>query len=356
LRFSFLRRLVLTVGLGALILFSACRGPSDPAASPPGGVITLKYADQNVPGGWEVEQAAQPWLDQIQQATRGQVQITPYYSESLVKGAQAWDAVHHDIADMAWMFHGYWPERTPLSNVITLPLLPFKSARQASGIFWQLYQKYPALRAQFNENQVLLTWASTPYFLTTTTRQVRTLEDLKGLHIRVPNGSPVQIISALGALPVTTGMPDLYLYLDKGIIDGMATSWESLLSFRQYELVKYYTYIPLFTVYFTQAVNTSEWAALPPPVQDQINSVCGLPGSLFWGEKMFDSAEKGPEIVRRQGFEVNEYTLPPSELARWNAVAEPLRDEWVKKMQAAGYPEAQSILNTTLELIDTYQP
>jgi hypothetical protein len=46
------------------------------------------------------------------------------------------------------------------------------------------------------------------------------------------------------------------------------------------------------------------------------------------------------------------YTVPPDELARWTKVAgEPLWNEWVKKMESKGRPEAQQILNATLELL-----
>ncbi len=84
-------------------------------------------------------------------------------------------------------------------------------------------------------------------------------------------------MKALGAVPVTMGMPDTYLNLQKGVIDGMLVPWEAMLSFRQYEVVKYYTYAPTVTVYFTQAMNNNKWNSLSADVQNQINSV--LPAS-----------------------------------------------------------------------------
>ena len=320
-------------------------------------LVTLRYADQNSANGWEAVHAAQPWLEQIRISTGEKVRINAYYSESLTKGANAWAATERDLADMAWMFHGYWADQTPLANVISLPLLPFSSAKQASGIFWQLYEKYPTLRDQFKDNHVLLTWASTPYFLVTAKKQIKTLADMKGLKIRVPAGPPVEIIKSLGAVPVSIGMPDTYLYLQKGVIDGTATAWESLLSFHQYELVKYYTYIPLFTVYFTQAINKRIWNNLSADIRQQINEVSGLQGSLFWGENMFDTAvQAGGEVGKNQGFGMMEYTMPTDELARWKDAARPIWNDWVKKMTDAGHPEAQDILNTTLELIRIYKP
>jgi TRAP-type transport system periplasmic protein len=346
--------LILFILLIELLSF-ACSKPADRLSS--SRVINLRYADQNSSTGWEAVHAAQPWLDRISKGTGGKVQIQAYYSESLTKGVNAWAATAHGLTDIAWMFHGYWADRTSLANVISLPLLPFTSAKQASGILWQLFERYPTLRKQFKENHVLVTWASTPYFLVTTKKQVKTLEDIKGLKIRVPAGPPEEIMKSLGAIPVSIGMPDTYLYLQKGVIDGMATAWESLLSFHQYELVRYYTYIPLFTVYFTQAINNDIWDKLPPEVQLQIDDSSGLRGSLFWGENMFDSAVAASGELRKSlGPAMVEYTMPEEELGRCNAAVRPIWNEWVKKMTAAGYPESWNILNTTLELIDTYKP
>jgi len=353
-----IRRPVRVVLLWAIILIvTCCAACTGPAPGEPEQTIRIRYADQNDSDGWEAVKAAQPWLDCIEQSTAGRVKFEAFYSESLVKGSDAWDAARHDLTDLAWMFHCYWADKTTLANVISLPLLPFKSARQASGILWQLYQQYPSLRDQFNENQILVMWASSPYFLVTAHKPVKTLDDLKGLRLRVPAGPPADILKTLGAVPVEVGMPDINLYLQNGVIDGITTSWESLLSFKQYRLTKYYTYIPIFTVYFSQAMSRPTWDRLPSQVQAQIMSCSQLEGSLFWGENMFDSAARaGHDLVRSQSLEMVEYTIPDEELVRWQSAARPVWEDWVKAQTAAGYPEAREILDTTLNLINTYQP
>jgi TRAP-type transport system periplasmic protein len=320
--------------------------------------IKLKYADQNPDNGWEGSHAAAPWLNQITAATNNRVQFETYYSQSLFKGTDAWESTKNGVADLAWMFHGYWANKTTLADVISLPLMPFTSAKQASGIFWQLYEKYPSIREQFKENHVLLTFTSQPYILITSKKQVKTMDDMQGLKIRVTAGPPIDMMKLLGATPVTMGMPDTYMNLQKGVIDGMLVPWEALLSFRQYEVVKYYTYAPLVTVYFTQAMNDSKWNSIPADVKKQIESVSGLKGSTFWGENMFDTAViAGRDEVKKQGIEMVEYTLPADELAKWNAKAgQPLWDTWVKAQTDAGHPEAKDILSTTLDLIKSYKP
>lgn len=328
-------------------------GQSDASTS---NTTTLRYADQNPENGWEAVHAAQPWLKSLEEVTGNSVRVNPYFSESLVKGVNAWGAVKNDIVDMAWMFHGYWGDLTPLANVISLPFLPFSSAKQSSGILWHLYEKYPSIQAEFRDNRLLTLWASTPYFLVTADKQVRTVDDIKGLNIRVTDGLPVKILQSLGAVPVTVSMPDTYLYLQKGLIDGMVTSWEGLLSFRQYELVKYYLDVPLFTVFFSIAINHDVWDNLEAEQKAGINRVCGLNGALFWGENMFDTVTQYYESHKHL-YNITAYTLPPGELETWTeSFGRPLWNDWVKEMEDRGHPEAQDILDTCLELIKTYQP
>jgi len=161
----------------------------------------------------------------------------------------------------------------------------------------------------------------------------------------------------LGASPVSKGMPDTVLALQKGEIDGMAGPWEAIMSFKLNEVVKYYTYFPFFTVYFTQAVNNAKWDSLPKDVQEGIMSVSGLKGSTFWGENMFDTAvAAGRDLVKKTGTEMIEYTPAGAELEAWVNATKPVWDIWLNRMKESGHPEAQDILNTTQELIKTYKP
>ncbi len=353
-----LRISCLFVVLLVLACFALPGCSSSVSPSPAGYNVKLRYADQNSATGWEGTYAAQPWLKQITEATHNAVTFETYFSQSLFKGPDAWTSTKYGVTDVAWMVHGYWAYQTPLADVIALPLLPFKSAKQASGIIWQLYEKFPSLRGQFKDNHVLLTYASEPYLLITNKKQVKTLEDIRGMQIRVTAGPPVSMIRLLGATPVIRAMPDTYLALQKGEIDGMAAPWEAILSFRLYEVVKYYTYLPMFSVYLSQAMNNERWNSLPQDIKEQINNVCGLNGSLFWGERHFDySAAEGRETVKKQGFKMVEYTVPEEEIDRWKAMAgKPIWDAWVGKMTEKGFPESREILDTTLELIETYSP
>src|SRR5262245_62767149 len=50
---------------------------------------------------------------------------------------------------------GYWPEQTPLSDVMSLPFMPIKSAEQGSEVLWKLYEKFPSIQKEYGDIQPL---------------------------------------------------------------------------------------------------------------------------------------------------------------------------------------------------------
>ncbi|MFC2059907.1 TRAP transporter substrate-binding protein [Chloroflexota bacterium] len=348
--------------IGTLIFGGCAKQTPAPAPAPvptpaPSEVITLRYADQNPKDGWEGQHAMQPWIEAMEKATNGRVKFEIYDAQTLIKGVDAWEALKGGVVDVAWCCHGYWAGLTPLADVISLHSLAFKNAEQASGILWQLYEKYPSIRQQFADNHVLLTWTSNPYFLITTNKQVKTLSDFQEMKIRLTEGPPTELGKMLGISPVMVAMPDTYANLQKGVMDGIMDPWEALYSFRHYEVVRYYTFFPSFVVYFTLSFSNNAWNKLPPDVQKQIESVCGLKGSKFWGKNMFDTAEGAArEAIKAGGYTMIETTFSDADAAKLQEMSRPLWDKWVQDNTAAGHPEAAEILKTTQELIKSYQP
>jgi TRAP-type C4-dicarboxylate transport system substrate-binding protein len=338
---------------GPLTLFGAICLVLILAAPALAQVIKLTLADQNPQIAWGPVHALQPWVKRVEEATKGRVKIDVFPAQTLAKGPDIWNAVKSGVADMGWGFHGYWPDMTPLADVITLPGLPFKTAEKGSEVLWKLYERFPEIQREFKDVHVLQLWTSHPYFLITSKKQVKTIEDIKGLKVRVVGGPPTEQMKALGAVPVLIPMPDNYQALDKGVIDGMGAAWEPIHGFRLYEVVKYYTIVPLSAVYFSMSMNKQKWESLPKDIQQAITSVSGLEAAKFWGHNFFDTAEEGVVArVRAGGHQMVKYVMPQEEIERWQKVAgEPLWKEWVKRMEGKGRPEAQKVLNAAVELL-----
>jgi TRAP-type transport system periplasmic protein len=320
--------------------------------SAPAQEVKITLADQNSPTGWGPTNALYPWIKQVEEASKGRIKIEVFASQTLIKGIDMWKGIRSGIADIGWCVQGYWPEQTPLSDVMSLPFLPIKSAEHGASILWQLYEKFPSIQKEYGDIQPLVLYTTSPNFLITSKRQVKTLEDMKGLKIRTLGGPPVEMAKSLGAVPAVMPMPDLYQALDKGVFDGAAVPWEAVHAFRLYEVARNVTMVPFYASYFSLCANRQKIQSLPKDVRDILLSKSGLEGSKFWGRNFFDSAERGvEERLKTAGITLNRYDMPAAEVARWNKIAgEPLWEEWVKKMEGRGHKEARQILNTALEL------
>ena len=313
----------------------------------------LTFADQNSPTGWGPAHALYPWVKQVEEATKGRLKIDVYPSQTLIKGVDMWKGVRSGIADIGWCVQGYWPEQTPLSDVMSLPFLPIPSAEKGSEALWKLYEKFPAIQKEYSDITPLVLYTASPSMLLTNKKQVKTLDDLKGLKVRVLGGPPTEMAKALGTVPTLIPMPDMYQALDKGVVDAGLLPWEAIHGFRLYEVGKYYTEAPFYTAYFSVCANKQKIASLPKEVRDQIMSVSGAVGAKFWGRSFFDTAEQGViEKVKAGNYDLQRYPVPADELARWRKLAgEPVWDEWVNKMEAKGHREARDILNAALEFL-----
>src|SRR6478752_10619605 len=263
-----------------LTLAGALAAAAALTVSAPAQEIKLTFADQNSPTGWGPAHATYPWVKQIEEAGKGRIKIEVFPSQTLIKGIDMWKGVRSGIADLGWCVQGYWPEQTPLSDVMSLPFLPIPSAEKGSEAMWKLYEKFPSVQKEFNEIQPLVLYTSSPNLLVSK-KQVRTLEDFKGLKVRVLGGPPTEMAKALGAVPTLIPMPDVYQSLDKGVVDGAAAPWEAVQGFRLYEVAKNYTIAPFYVAYFSVCANKQKWQSLPQDVRGAIMSVSGLTGAKF---------------------------------------------------------------------------
>jgi len=340
-----LKKQLMVFGVSLALVFSfALSGHAE--------TITLRFAQQNPDTGLSTINAVEPWLRQVEEASGGKIKIVAYHGQTLARGRDMWNAVKMGITDIGWCFHGYWPGLTPLTDVISMPGLPFQTAEKGSEVLWKLYEQFPEIQNEFKDVKVLLFYTSEPYTLITRNKPVKTIEDLRGLKLRMTGGPPTDMVRALGGTPMLIPMPDNYMALSQGVIDGMGAPWEAVHVWRFYEVVNYYTEVPFPAVYFSIAMNKNKWNSLPKDTQDAIMSVSGLQGSKFWGRKFMDDMRASAlQVITEQGQGDNVFSLSDQERERWiKTGAEPIWKDWVKQMEGLKYTNAQKILDTAIAL------
>ena len=106
--------IILSLIAASILIFTGCSTPTptptpSPAPAPapapaPEKPIVLRYSTQD-PNTETILRFVDPWIAEIEKATNGRVKIEPYYSQTLAKGPDTWQAVKTGVADMGFCFH-----------------------------------------------------------------------------------------------------------------------------------------------------------------------------------------------------------------------------------------------------------
>lgn len=337
--------LVLSVVLIVGLVVAGCAAPA-PAPGPP-EVIEMSWATGLPPFHGGVKYVATPWTEMIAERTDGRVKVTVYPGAALCKDDEVYPSVVSGLVDIGPGVLAHYPGRFPLSSVIELPLLGFTSASDATKALWELYEKFPEIRAEYSEVHMLWLKAKPLFQIQTVKKPVRTLEDLKGLKLRSIGGVAGETLTRLGGVPVVMPAPDSYLAMEKGVIDGSVFPWEAMESFKLYELENYHTVVNLYTGGDFVVMNLDLWNSLPPDIQKVFDELTGAWGADFESKVWDEQDALGKESCIEAGNEV--YILPPEELDKWREIVQPMWAKWVADMEAKGLP-GQAVFDETLRL------
>jgi len=300
-------------------------------------------------------------MKEVERLSNGGVQFEGHYAQSLFLGTESWEALKGGQADIAFMPMGFFPGTVSLGEVITLPFLPIptQKSEEAGGILWDVYEKYPNIRAQASGIEILSFISLGPFFPITKNKQIKTLEDFDGIKMRVHGGYPTDMFQALGGVPVPMGINEVYPNMQKGVIDGALLPWEAVISFKPYEVAEYYSYGPFYSSWFIVGMNQAKWNSLPADIQKAFNDAMGggRARTAWWSKIMSDeSFDEGRRIVQEAGTPMTEYTIPDAEIAKMAELGgPPVWDKWVADQEKKGYTEAREMLNFVLEKLETIQ-
>lgn len=273
---------------------------------------------------------------ELERRTGGRVKVDFYVGGSLVSPVATFDGIVSGITDIGYSHIYYTPGRMPVTEAVGLPL-GYPSAWVSSQVMNDFYEQFKP--KEFERVRILWMNTSPPSAIATSKKPVRKLEDLKGLTIRAP-GLAGQVIRALGGTPAPTPMPEVYDAIAKGVIDGEASNFETLRTFRFAEVVKYSTSVWQITnpFPFYLAMNKDSYGRLPADVKVIFDNLVGEYKEqyiLMWNAVDFAGREYGVE----KGVEFIE--LPRDEVARWKTAVEPVMDNYIKTMVGRGHTEAE---------------
>ena len=344
----FLPILLTFVLLPSLVIFGCAAPAPAPTEAEP---IEMNFAIWVPPMHCWVTDGAEPWAAEVEKQTGGRLKINLFPGAALGKAPDHYDLAVTGTADIAHFNPGFTPGRFPLASYIQLPFLTHR-AWASSRTAWELFQKYPELQAEFSQTKLFGTFVTDPVQVFTVSKPVRTLEDIKGMVIRVPGEREGEMVKLLGGTPAFMPMTEIYQVLEKGTIDGCLVAIEACQSFRVHEVTKYCTLVDISSLYSALAWNLDSWNRLPKDIQTLLEDDLGAYYLIDRISPAFEEMTKvGLQLMKDANVET--INLSPDELARWKEQTMPVRDAWVKDMEAEGQP-AGKILDEAIKLEEKY--
>jgi TRAP-type C4-dicarboxylate transport system substrate-binding protein len=297
----------------------------------------------------------EPWAKEVAKATNGRVTIDLYPAQTLFKSTDATSAVQTGIADMGFVIPAYFPGKYPVIDVVQLPF-GASTSNGASQVIWNLYQKYPEVQQMYADFKMVSIWTTQPMYLHSSKKNYKTLDDFKGQQIRASAGAATDMVTGLGGNAVFMGMGDVYINLQKGVVDALITPSEGALGFKIYEVAPYQTHFPGVPAVHSVIMNKKVWNEMPVDVQQAFESVSGLAMCLQAAAAADKASVDMTAKCKEAGVTLYEYTVPDAELARWvEKAGVPMRAAWLKKVQEAGITNGQQILDDTIKLSQQYK-
>ena len=334
--------------LATLIAF----GASLPAAAQE---ITLKVHHFWPPGAMPPSTLLVPWCDKIAKDSNNRLKCQIYPAMQLGgTPPQLIDQVKDGVADIIWTLPGYTAGRFPMMEVFELPFMS-SSAEATSRAAWDYYSQFA--NAEFPGVKAIAVNVHDNGYVHSTTRQVKTMADFKGQKMRAPTRQTNKMLGALGATPVAMPLPALADALSKGVVDGYLLPWEVIPSIKAHELSKFHSETDpksraLYTAVFFLGMNQAKYDSLPPDLKKVIDDNSGAAVSRAFGKQWDASAPPARKqaVDRKNSF----YTIPASELAKWQQATANLENEWVKDVTAKG-SDGKKLLQTAKDLIKKYE-
>ncbi|MDP3798337.1 MAG: TRAP transporter substrate-binding protein [Polaromonas sp.] len=241
----------------------------DSAAWIEGKPVTFK-AGYNTVKQYPHGRAIERFANRVAERSGENLQIQTFPSEQAGNERQMLDSVILGNLDIAKVSTGVISTVVPEFGVFDLPYV-FRDLNHMMATIRSKVGQDLAAKLEARNVKVLFWMEQGTRSFYTTSKQVRTPADLKGMKIRTI-ASPVMVdtINALGATATPMGFGDLYLGLKSGIVDGAENAPDAIWYAKHHEVAKYFSITNHFRTPVVVVMNKAKFDALPPEYKDII--------------------------------------------------------------------------------------
>ncbi len=304
-----------------------CAGAALPSVASADDPITLKFGFANRPGTWTNVNGIAPWSKDVESRTAGALKIKVFAGGSVVNQRNTYDRLLNGVVDLAYGPFGAITDTMPHVEVTALPFESPGIVASAAAA-WQLY-KDGVFAEDFSRIHIITTWCM-PGSVLHTTREVRTLDDLKGMKLSSATRTNGEVSERLGATVITITNPQAYSALERGMIQGLLLPNSGAMTFHLQDVAKYHLGgLPLGCTTAGFFMNKDAYARLPGKFRTAIDAASGD----AMAKHMAQAAVHEEELATKQVAAANGSvmrSLDKSQIEGWGARLRPMAAAWVK--------------------------
>ena len=289
----------------------------------------------NYPAGNFHSQGAQRFADRVNEATNGELTIVLHPGSALgFKGPELLRAVAEGQLAIAEVPTGMVEGDAPVLALTAQPFISTNAFEQR--LLYQLAKPtYARVLKKFN--QFTLYSSVWPFSGIYTQRPIQKEDDLKGLKMRVYDGTGLAFGKATGIAARKMPFSEVYPAMKAGLLDSMYTSSVSGVDAKAWEVLKYFTPINIVGPVNMINVNLDAWNKLPADIQKIVLEIAEDMEDEMWN-LAGDMDRKSRATLQENGMTVS--TVNKAFRSELDAVGGKLRGEWAQKAGA----DAQAIL------------
>lgn len=297
-----------------------------------------------VPADHSLNQSVKEFTELVEKRTKGQVKIT-LYEGTFGEPIDSWDLVQNNIVQLTFIADAYNSKRMPITSMLNLPFeIPDSNAAVQVIDAWF---KEDLLKEITDNFKVLYFRIVPPQHIFLRDKKVTSLDEFKGLKIRASTYLQAQTLTALGATAVTMSGSEVYMSMDRRVIDGNMTAIEDALAKKLDEVTQYLAKPSFGLSTFVFVMNKDEWNKLSANLQNIIEQIAEEV-SRNEIERMKINEPLQWKIFKER---VEVYDIDEEEKLVWKNKVADIITNYVDKLEMGGYPaiEALELMRVTVK-------
>ncbi|MFC1862485.1 TRAP transporter substrate-binding protein DctP [Thermodesulfobacteriota bacterium] len=315
--------------------------------------MKLKYSSPWGPNDIAWMYIDKPVWDKVSSITNKKIKVTPNFLSSLFPPDKCWDSTLMGISDITVGFVGFdAPGRFPIADLFAVQSVDTRPLR-LSIIGYEMLHNWPETAKEYEGAKMLWLNLQSTLWFGTTKKPIVSVEDFKGLKVPAPSRWQAKMLEKLGMTPVPIPFPDIFMALEKGVVDAMLVDPNLLVKYKFGEVLKYVTDINLGGGTSYGAMNQNSWDKLPPEAKEVLEEM------YFERERMLEidtnliinHYEVITEAKKTFGTEFFEFS--PEEMDKLVKTLKPIRDEYAAFLDSKGY-NGKEIIERFDNLINKY--